>query len=135
MDGLPERIAYIDDDADLRQLVREKVEHEDLETALAICGSGEEFFLRVRVLQPELVLLDLKMPDMDGPSVLERMQLIEETKGMPVVFMTGVKDVEMIRDYKQLGVIGVIHKPFNIDTFLEDVAKIWQDFKAEDEEA
>ena len=87
------------------------------------------------MLQPELVLLDLKMPDMDGPSVLERMQLVEETKGMPVVFMTGVKDVEMIRDYKQLGVIGVIHKPFNIDTFLEDVAKIWQDFKAEDEEA
>ena len=128
MDKLPERITYIDDDQDLRSLVREAVEEQDFPGAFGICGSGDEFFKRVRVLQPQLILLDLRMPEMNGADVIEMMQRVPETEGLPVIFMTGAADIEMIKAYEKLGVIGVIHKPFNVDTCLHDVEKIWLEY-------
>ena len=128
MDKLPERITYIDDDQDLRSLVRDAVEDQEFPGAFGICGSGDEFFKRVRVLQPQLILLDLRMPEMNGADVIEMMQRVPETEGLPVIFLTGVADIEMIKSYEKLGVIGVIHKPFNVDTFLQDVQKIWVEY-------
>lgn len=128
MEKLPERIAYIDDEQELRSLVRDVVEDQEFPGAFAICGSGDEFFKRVRVLQPQLVLLDLMMPEMNGVDVIEMMQRDTETQGLPVIFLTAVADLEMIKDYKKLGVIGVIHKPFNADTFLQDIEAIWVEY-------
>lgn len=135
MEKLPERIVYIDDDPDLRSLVRDVVEAQEFPGAFAICGSGDEFFKRVRVLQPQLILLDLQMPDMDGPDVLEMMQRDPETEGLPVILLTGVTDLSMIKVYKKLGVMGVLHKPINTETLLSDIEKIWDQYAADEDDA
>lgn len=132
MEKLPERIVYIDDDVELRSLIRDVVEEQEFPGAFAICGSGDEFFMRVRVLQPQLVLLDLHMPDMDGPDVLEMMQKNPETEGLPVILLTGVTDLSMVKVYEKLGVMGVIHKPINTETFLQDIEDIWLQYASDD---
>ncbi len=128
MEKLPERIVYIDDDSQLRSLVRDVVEQQEFPGAFAICGSGDEFFKRLRVLQPQLILLDLHMPEMDGPDILEMMQRDPEAEGLPVIILTGVTDLSMLKVYEKLGVIGVIHKPFNSETLLDDIEKIWVEY-------
>ncbi len=131
MEKLPERIVYIEDEVDLRSLVRDVVEDQEFPGAFGICGSGDEFFKRVRVLQPQLVLLDLRMPEMNGADVIEMMQRDPETEDVPVIFLSGVTDLEMIKGYEKLGVIGVIQKPFNAETLLKDVEEIWVKYTAE----
>ena len=125
MEKLPDRIVYVDDDLDMREIIRQVFERAEYEGAFATCSSGQELLSRLRVLQPELILLDLVMPDMDGPDVLEKLQLSEEGKLASVIFMTGHTKLEMTEHYKKLGVIGVIHKPYEIGELLKIIEDIW----------
>lgn len=129
MTGLPGRIVYVDDEQDLREIVRVTIEGSGYEGALATCGSGQELLSRLRVLQPELIMMDLKMPDMNGPDVIEKLKLTEEAAETPIIFVTGERKIEMLEHYKNLGVIGVIHKPIDVDTLTESIQNIWQKFK------
>lgn len=131
MTGLPERIVYVDDEQDLREIVRMTLEDQGYEGALATCGSGKELFSRLRVLQPELIMIDLRMPDMNGPDVVEKLKLTEEAADTPIIFVTGEKKIEMLEHYKNLGVIGVIHKPIDVDTLMERIENFWAKFKNE----
>lgn len=115
----PERIVYVDDEQALRDLVRRSLEYGGFEGALVTCGSGKEFFDRLRELQPELLLLDLKMPDMNGVDILERLNAENVGEKIPVVILTGETQVAMQEYYQNLGVIGVIHKPFDLKTFAQ----------------
>lgn len=124
----PSRIVYVDDDFDIRQIVRASFEKNDPDgkTVLATCGSGQELLSRLRELQPNLILLDLHMPDMNGPDTLDFLRSNDDGKEVPVIFITGKTKVVMEEHYKSLGVIGIIYKPFNADTLPQDVLKIWE---------
>ncbi|MCB9983323.1 MAG: response regulator [Rhodospirillales bacterium] len=125
MPTLPERIAYVDDEQDLRELLRVTLEDAGYGGALATCGSGREFLQRIRVLQPELILLDIKMPDMDGLAVIAELKTRDMGKDVPIVFVTGSMKLEMLERYKPLGVVGVIHKPLDLDRLVEDISALW----------
>ncbi len=74
--------------------------------------------------QPKLVLLDLKMPKVDGIEVLRRLKEDAKTRGIPVVVMTSSnEDRDVVESYR-LGVNSYIVKPVAFDAFLETVAKI-----------
>ncbi len=74
--------------------------------------------------QPKLVLLDLKMPKVDGIEVLRRLKENAETRSIPVVVMTSSnEDRDVVESYR-LGVNSYIVKPVEFDAFLETVAKI-----------
>jgi CheY-like chemotaxis protein len=74
--------------------------------------------------QPKLVMLDLKMPRMDGLQVLERMKADARTKSIPVVMMTSSREEgDMLASY-QLGVNSYVVKPVDFDAFAETVAQI-----------
>ena len=122
--NLPERFVFVDDEQDFRILVRNAIEDSGYEGAFATCGSGEELLKRLKVLQPELVLLDMKMPDMSGPDVLAALYVADCGK-VPVILCTGVFKLEMLEQYKPLGVIGILHKPINFETFLQQISEIW----------
>ena len=132
MSDFPQRIVYIDDEQDFRLLVRDALETSGYDGAFASCGSGKEFLNMLRVLQPELVLLDLKLPDMDGPAILKALYDHEDAKDVPVIFCTGAAKIEMLDQYQALNVIGVIHKPYNFDTFYADVKKLWVAYQSDE---
>jgi CheY-like chemotaxis protein len=62
---------------------------------------------------PDLVLLDVMMPGMDGPMTLEALRARPDTAGIPVIFMTANVQAHEVERYLALGALGVISKPFD----------------------
>lgn len=124
MSEFPQRIVFVDDEPDVRRIVREALERAGRDLALVTCSGGEELLTRLRELQPDLILLDLKMKKMTGPDILQALRQHSEGANVPVIFMTGTR-VEMTDDYKNLGVIGVLHKPFDIAALPGQIAELW----------
>ncbi|MCB1532648.1 MAG: response regulator [Alphaproteobacteria bacterium] len=124
----PNRIVYVDDDFEIRQLVRKAYEKGDPKhkIVMATCGSGKEMLSRLNELQPNLILLDLQMPEMSGPDTLDYLRANKDGKDIPVIFMTGKTKIVMQESYKALGVLGIIYKPFDIDTLPDQILKIWE---------
>jgi two-component system response regulator len=73
---------------------------------------------------PKLVMLDIKMPKVDGIEVLRRLKANEETRPIPVVVMTSSNEERDVVESYRLGVNSYIVKPVQFDAFLETVAKI-----------
>lgn len=103
-------ILYVEDDLHVRttaKLVLEVIGKFDVRD----CGSGREALLAARDFQPDLILLDVMMPEIDGVgtlSLLRRMPHLSET---PVLFVTGLTATEDVARYMRAGAIGVIPKP------------------------
>ena len=74
--------------------------------------------------QPDAILLDVMMPEMDGPSTLREPQLAEETKHIPVIFLTAKVQGPDRRKFIELGVQGVIAKPFDPLTLGEQIREL-----------
>jgi len=120
----PERVVFVDDDEDMRFIVREALERSGVDCKLVTCSSGQELLTRLKELQPDLVLLDLKMPGMSGPDVIESLMVVEHGD-MPIIFITGNTNVEMTQEYKKLNVLGVIHKPLESAKLADTISELW----------
>jgi CheY-like chemotaxis protein len=112
------RVLYIDDESDLRWLVKHILESVGGFDVLA-CGSGAEGLRRLREFAPDLILLDVMMPEMDGFGVLRALRASPESAAIPVVFLTARTQVG--NEYRELGADGVIAKPFDPHGLVERV--------------
>ena len=90
-----------------------------------ICSSGKEALECAAAFSPDLILLDVMMPGMDGPTTLKAMRGRQELSLTPVVFMTAKVQPQEIMEYKNLGALDVIPKPFDPMTLADNVRKIW----------
>lgn len=63
--------------------------------------------------RPDLILMDLLMPEMDGLAALAKLRGDPALRGIPVVFLTGRADADDVRRYVEQGALGVIRKPFD----------------------
>jgi len=106
------RILYIDDEADIREVAQMALElAPDFE--VRICASGAEGIRQAGAWLPDLILLDVMMPKMDGPAVLRQLQDHPATASIPVVFITARTQAGEVRALEDLGARGVIAKPFD----------------------
>ncbi|WP_371872849.1 response regulator [Notoacmeibacter sp. MSK16QG-6] len=114
------RILYVDDDSDITEIATMSLRlNSDLE--VRSCANGEDALATARCWQPDLVLLDVMMPKMDGPTVLKALQHAPETADIPVVFMTARTQPFEIERFESLGARGVIAKPFDPMTLATQV--------------
>ena len=90
-----------------------------------ICSSGQEAVDKAARVDPDLILLDVMMPGMDGPTTLQELKKIPELSGTPVIFMTAKVQPQEVRQYKELGAIDVIAKPFDPMTLSDNIRSIW----------
>lgn len=90
-----------------------------------VCSSGLEALERVGEIAPDLVLLDVMMPGMDGPTALKELKANDATSAIPVVFMTARSQPHEVEEYKALGAIDVITKPFDPIQLGDIVRGIW----------
>lgn len=126
MTDFPTRMVYVDDEPQARRLVQELIGGgEDDPHFLVTCATGRELIARLKELQPDLILLDLRMPDMNGPDTIEELRKTPAYNQAPVVFVTERKKVVMIDEYKALGVIGVIYKPFDERRLRLQIQQMW----------
>lgn len=117
------RLLYVDDDADLRDLAVFALDLDgDIATSVAESGVAA---LRVMAATPQdAVLLDVMMPDMDGPGVLAAMRLEAHTADIPVIFITARVLPDEQQRLTSFGAAGVISKPFDPMTLASDIRAI-----------
>jgi CheY-like chemotaxis protein len=106
------RILHIDDEPDIRELVDISLGL-DSEFAVKSCASGADALTVAADWSPDLILMDVMMPVMDGPQTLGRLREIAGTADIPVVFMTARAQARELAHFLSLGAAGVIPKPFD----------------------
>ncbi len=120
-----QRILCVEDDADIRTVVKLALESVGGFTVL-ICASGKEAIDKGPAFAPDFILLDAMMPHMDGPSTLKALRGIPALADVPVAFMTAKVQPSELSDFKALGALDVIAKPFNPRTLAGTVKSIWE---------
>ena len=106
------RVLYVDDEADIREVAAMSLEL-DPEFEVRICGSGSEALAVAAEWEPNLILLDVMMPGMDGPTTFGHLRENPVTSSIPVVFITARTQAQEVEGFKALGAQGVIAKPFD----------------------
>ena len=119
-----DRILHVDDEPDIREVAKLALEGIGGFTVEA-CASGEEALEVATRFKPDLILLDVMMPIMDGPSTLRALRDDDETAHIPIAFMTAKVQKLEIAAFKELGAIDVIEKPFDPMTLADQVEAIW----------
>ena len=106
------RILYVDDEPDIREIAALALQL-DPDFEVRPCASGQEALSAAAEWKPELILLDVMMPEMDGPTTLSKLRADPATADIPVVFITARIQPSEIEELKRLGARGVIAKPFD----------------------
>ena len=114
------RILYVDDEPDMRDIVSLSLGR-DPSFEVRSCGSGREALEIAADWRPDLILLDVVMPDMDGPATLARLKDIPAMRSVPVVFITARSHPAEVTRLTALGATGVIAKPFSPKTLAPTV--------------
>ncbi|MCY8033000.1 response regulator [Bacillus sonorensis] len=112
-----EKILIVDDQYGIRVLLNEVFNKEGYQTFQA--ANGIQALDIVKKERPDLVLLDMKIPGMDGIEILKRMKVIDAD--IRVIIMTAYGELDMIQESKELGALTHIAKPFDIDEIREAV--------------
>jgi two-component system OmpR family response regulator len=118
------KVMLVEDDDDIRTVAGMALEMVGGLTVRA-CGSGEEALAAVAEFAPQLVVLDVMMPGMNGPEVLVRLRAQDATADIPVVFLTAKAHREEVERLRALGVLDVVAKPFDPMTLADTIKALW----------
>ena len=118
------RILYAEDEPDIQVVARLALERMGGFEVL-ICSNGVEVLEKVGDFAPELILLDVMMPGMDGPSTLQKLRAHAATADLPVIFLTAKVQPSEVVQYQAMGALDVIAKPFDPMTLASQVRAIW----------
>ncbi len=117
------KLLYVDDDDDIRELATYSLAL-DPDIEVTIAASGADALQVIGKTRFDAVLLDVMMPEMDGPGVLAAMRQRFTDKTPPVIFVTARALPEELQRLRNLGAAGVITKPFDPISFASDVREI-----------
>ena len=115
------RILIVDDEDDIREVAQVSLELVGQWEVLT-AASGRDGIERARNGQPDAILLDVMMPDMDGPTTLSQLQADPVTRDIPVVFLTAKAQSADRTRLAQLGAAGILTKPFDPLRLAADLA-------------
>jgi two-component system alkaline phosphatase synthesis response regulator PhoP len=118
----PRCVLVVDDEEDIREVAALSFELAGWQVLVA--PSGRDGIAAANAAAPDVVLLDVMMPELDGPGTYALLQAEARTRDIPVVFLTAKVQNADKRRYAALGVRGVIAKPFDPLTLPGEVEKI-----------
>jgi len=114
------KVFYVEDDPDIREVVELAFELE-ADMRLISCDPGTAVLELMRGHKPDLVLLDVMMPGIDGIALAKQMKADAQLAATPFAFMTAKAMPQELKQLRELGAIGIISKPFNPLTLTSDV--------------
>lgn len=120
-----QRILYVEDDPDIRTIVQLVLETLGGFT-LACCSSGQQALAQAQAFAPQLILLDVMMPGMDGRETLIALRQLDGLQQIPVLFMTAKAQPNEVQEYLALGAQGVIAKPFDPMNLCRQLDTLWR---------
>lgn len=118
------RILMVEDDPDIQAIAQVALEVLG-GFMVQLCSSGREAIREAPRYQPDLILLDVMMPAMDGPATLSALRALPSVVATPVIFMTAKVQPYEVQQYRALGALDVIVKPFDPMTLAETITRIW----------
>lgn len=116
-------VLYVDDEPDIREIAEMAL---SLDPGLEVrtAASGAEALAILAEWRPAIALLDVMMPEIDGPSLLKMMREREEMVAIPVAFVTARAQPSELQNFATLDAVGVIAKPFDPMTLASQVRKL-----------
>lgn len=117
------RILVIDDEEDIQEVVQlclKTVGGWEVLTA----GSGNEGLAKAEAAQPDAILLDVMMPDIDGIATFQKLQANTATQHIPVILLTAKVQAADQRRFAELGMVGMISKPFDPLNLTSQIAEL-----------
>ena len=117
-----EKILIVDDEKDIQWMLSNLLKEEKYEPITA--GNAKEALKVVNKTSPDLMLLDLKLPDMDGVEVLNRLKDID--RNLPVIMMSAYGDIASAVKAMKLGAVDYVTKPFDNDDLIQLIKKTLQ---------
>jgi CheY-like chemotaxis protein len=117
------RILYVEDEDNIRTIAITVLEAVGGFSVIP-CSSGKEALQQAPSANADLILLDVMMPEMDGPATLKALRDLPQTAQTPAIFMTAKVQASEVQHYKSLGALEVIAKPFDPMTLAQEVRGI-----------
>jgi CheY-like chemotaxis protein len=118
-----EKVLLVDDDKNIRLIAQIGLE-DTPDWIVTTAESGAEAIAKATADPPDLILLDMMMPDMDGKSTLVKLRANASTSHIPIIFMTAKVQTQELESYLALGAAGVISKPFDPITLSADIKRV-----------
>jgi CheY-like chemotaxis protein len=118
------RALVVEDDLDIQTLARITLSQVAF-VDVAVCGSGADALALAPSFEPDVIILDVMMPGMDGPETLEALRELPAFRETPVIFLTARVQPHEIAAYRRLGASDIISKPFEPMTLVTSLEKLW----------
>lgn len=106
------QILHVDDEPDIREIAQMSLEMSGGFNVVSV-GSAQDALERLNDFKPDAILLDVMMPEMDGPGLFRVLRSRDDCTDIPVVFMTAAAQRQSMDELMSLGATGVISKPFD----------------------
>jgi len=116
------KILVADDEEDIKMVLQMYLENCGFEVVTAF--DGLDAVSKIQETQPDLILMDIMMPVIDGIEVTRQIKSSEDTKGIPVVMLTAAAQSTMVEKAMAAGASDYIAKPFEPETVLATIQKI-----------
>jgi len=123
------RILYVEDEPDIRAVAELALSTVGGFT-VAVCASGPEAIGKAPDFLPDLILLDVMMPGLDGRETFRVLNAMPASRKTPIIFMTAKAQKHEIDGYLEMGAIDVIPKPFDPMTLAREITSIWDRFNS-----
>jgi CheY-like chemotaxis protein len=123
-------VLYVDDEPDIRTIVQIALSLSK-ELTVHTGESGAQALELARALHPDVLLLDVMMPGLDGPGTLQQMRADPETADIPIIFVTAKAMPREVAQFREMGAVGVIAKPFDPMQLIQQLLTLWEGREAE----
>ncbi len=124
------KLLIVDDDEDILTISKISINSIIPEIAIFCVKSGEEAVLATLDQHPDLILLDIMMPLMDGVATLKAIRLIPSVANIPIVFFTARVSPKGVDEYLKYGAIDIIIKPFDPIELPNIIRNIWDKYQS-----
>lgn len=118
------KVLIVEDEIHIQRLVTHLLEKAGLEVQATSDGAKGLQAMQSMAVPPDLVLLDIMMPDVDGLTVLRTMRLDERLKNVPVIMLTAISQEASVKEGIRLGIRDYVRKPFKPKELTERVRKV-----------
>lgn len=118
------KVLCVEDEADIQIVAKMALESVGNFT-VHMCGSGSDALTELPGFDPDIILLDVMMPGMDGPDTFRAIRRLDGYESVPIIFMTAKVMEEDREHYRSLGAAGIIAKPFDPMALPDQIREIW----------
>jgi CheY-like chemotaxis protein len=120
-----QRVMCVEDDPDIRMILEFSLGRLG-GYSMCMCASGKQALDSVASFAPQLILLDVMMPEMSGPETLTHLRALDSMRGIPIVFLTAKAMQDEVESLLEHGATGIIVKPFDPVTLPKDIRIYWE---------